>query len=240
MASTALAASGRTVWSLLGGADRGDGLWLAFGALACVVTGLVLGGSAAPRPAAAATAPGPGGAGPAAFPGDVEDGDDDEYARAPTPSAVLHRPDRGPVTLLELSRRRAQLLVFVNCYCASTKAAMADLDVWNARLNQVDVRIVFSVPIAEKFVGPPPSGTLLDHAGLVWTSLGLTRSPSAVLLGVDGYLAGGPVGGSDEVRAFIDDVGDALQEVPDPPAVVPAADDADPAPAESDPVTSGR
>ena len=117
---------------------------------------------------------------------------------------------------------------------------MADLDGWNARLARVDVRIVFSVPIAEKFVGTPPAGTLLDHAGLVWTSLGLTRSPSAVLLGVDGYLAGGPVGGWDEVRAFIDDVEDALREVSDPPAVVPAADESDPAPAAPDPVTSDR
>ena len=208
--TTAVGASGDTAWSLMGRATEGDVLWLALAVLACGVTGLVLAGPTAPtspQPAPATTRP--DGTDTAVAGADA----DDEYARVPTPSALLHRPGRGPVTLHELSHSRAQLLIFVNCYCASTKEVMAAVEGWDARMALVDVRIVFSVPIAEKFVGPPPAGTLLDHAGLVWRALGLTRSPSAVLLGVDGHLAGGPVSGSDEVREFVDDVEGALREV---------------------------
>ncbi|WP_404381927.1 hypothetical protein LL946_14735 [Knoellia locipacati] len=217
-ASLAVGLSGRTVWSLLEGSATGDWLWLGLGALACLVTGLVLGGSPDPdEPAATATAT--AAADPAT---ELGDGDDEEdYVRTPTPVLAIHDPASGPVTLQELTRRRAQLLVFVNCYCASTKEVMAEITAWDARSDLVDVRLVFAVPIAEKFVGPPPPRTLLDHRGLAWLALGLRGSPSAVLLGVDDHLAGGPVSGTAEVREFVDDVVDALQEsvagaAPDP------------------------
>jgi hypothetical protein len=208
-AALALAVSGQTVWSLLSAGSAGDRLWLALAALACVVTGLVLGGNGGPTREArgeegdAATEP----------LGDEEGEDGEDYVRRPTPELVLHDPAAGrPVTLLELSHRRAQLLVFVNCYCASTKDVMAEVEGWHERLGLVDVRLVFSVPIAEKFVGPPPARTLLDHRGLAWRALGLTASPSAVLLGADGFLAGGPVAGSQSVAEFVDDVEESLRE----------------------------
>lgn len=232
-AALALGASGRTVWSLLDAAGGGDWLWLGLTALACVVTGLVLGrsrGSDGDRhdtPAAGRGAQ------------DVDQGEGD-YVRTRTPQLVIHDPASGPVTLQELAARRAQLLVFVNCYCASTKEVMADITAWNELSPLVDVRLVFSVPIAEKFVGPPPPGTLLDHRGLAWQSLGLAGSPSAVLLGVDDHLAGGPVSGSAEVKEFVDDVVEVLRE--SGPEAAPPADDGrqdDGAPAEAGASTDG-
>ncbi|MFW5471841.1 MauE/DoxX family redox-associated membrane protein [Knoellia sp. CPCC 206450] len=205
VATVALGASGRTAWSLWDGSDNGDLLWLALTAGACVLTALVLGGrqgqadEVAHPPAAVATEP--------------ASADADDYVRTPTPHLVVHDVDLGqPVTLQELAKHRAQLLVFVNCYCASTKEVMADITAWDERNPLVDVRLVFSVPIAEKFVGPPPARTLLDHRGIVWEALGLRGSPTAVLLGVDDHLAGGPVSGSDDVRRFVDDVEEALRE----------------------------
>jgi len=205
-ATVALSLSGRTVWSLGDGGGTGDLLWLALAAGACVLTGLVLSG----------TRGGDDEVVPPGLPvsaGREDSADTEDYVRTPTPHLVLHDVDRGhPVTLQELTKLRAQLLVFVNCYCASTKEVMADITGWNERTPLVDVRLVFSVPIAEKYVGPPPPRTLLDHRGIVWTSLGLQGSPCAVLLGVDDHLAGGPVSGSDDVREFVDEVEEALRE----------------------------
>ncbi|CUR57543.1 hypothetical protein NOCA1130084 [metagenome] len=43
-------------------------------------------------------------------------------------------------------------------------------------------------------------------------------APGAVLLGADGYLAGGPVAGEDEVAEFVEDVFAAITEQPRPTA----------------------
>ena len=210
-ATLALAVSGRTTLSLLGDARAGDWWWLALAALACVVTALVL---AAPHSDVVVTSPAdPVGQGDL-LAGDAADGGD--YVRTPTPRLVLHDLASGPVTLHELSAERAQLLVFVNCYCASTREAMAQVAAWDARFDLVDVRLVFSIPLIDS-LGPPPAGTLVDHAGLAWEAFGLTDSPSAVLLGIDGHLAGGPVSGATEVLELLDEVAEVLREsLPEP------------------------
>jgi len=41
-------------------------------------------------------------------------------------------------------------------------------------------------------------------------------TPSAVLLGADGYLAGGPVAGEDAVAEFVEDVLSVLADEPSP------------------------
>lgn len=231
-AAVTLAASGRTVWSLLSDAGSGDWVWLALAVLACVVAVLVFGTAGAPAtPGTGSTGAAPQPAHRHASPGDdtaasvPTDEDDDDYIRVPTPELLLHDPEAGPVTLIELSAKRAQLLVFVNCYCASTSEAIADLEGWQDRLAVVDVRIVFSVPILERLTPVTPPGTLVDHRGLTWRALGLTGSPSAVLLGVDGYLAGGPVDGTADVRTFVGDVADALSEAPTPEAETPSVEE---------------
>lgn len=208
-AAVALAGSGRTVWTLLADAGVADWLWLGLATLACAVSALVLGASGSE--AAAMDWDLTADPGPAV----VQPGEDEhDYIRVPTPQLLLQDPEAGPVTLLEISAKRAQLLVFVNCYCASTTQVVADLDGWQERLDLVDVRMVFSVPIVGRFDGNVPVRTLVDHQGLAWQSLGLTGSPNALLLGVDGYLAGGPVSGPEEVREFIDAVEATLREVP--------------------------
>ena len=41
-------------------------------------------------------------------------------------------------------------------------------------------------------------------------------TPAAILLGADGFLAGGPVTGEDDVAAFVAEVLDAVSEQPSP------------------------
>lgn len=214
-AAVALAGSGRTVWSVLSDAGIADWLWLGLTLAACAVAVLVLGTKVEvesppvwPEPSADLTAD--------PFEplcaSDVAEEDDDDYVRRPTPELLLHNPESGPITLAELSAERAQLLIFVNCYCASTTATAALIEGWQEQLTLADLRLVFSVPIAGQFVGNVPPGTLVDHAAIAWRRLGLKDSPSALLLGADGYLAGGPVDGIDEIREFVEEVRDALSE----------------------------
>ncbi|EAP99562.1 hypothetical protein JNB_05300 [Janibacter sp. HTCC2649] len=217
-AAVALAGSGRTVWSVLSDAGTPEWLWLGLALVACTVTALVLGAKAeAPAPfvwqepspdfvADTAVPPMP------AVPASAGEPEEDDYVRTPTPELLLHDPGAGPVTLPELAAKRAQLLVFVNCYCASTTTVSALIEGWQEQLAHADLRLVFSVPIAGRFTGNVPPGTLVDHAGVAWRRLRLEDSPSALLLGADGYLAGGPVDGIDEVRDFVEDVRDALRE----------------------------
>lgn len=205
-ATLALALSGRDLWTVLSDNRAGDWLWLALAAVACATAALVLG---APRPRPTRVSAVHAGAASGAGPAEDEVGD---YVRVPTPELVLHDPGSGPVTLPELSAKRAQLLIFVNCHCVSTTEAVAALAGWQDRLDLVDVRLVFSVPILDSVLPVPPPGTLVDHRGLAWRALDLSVSPSAVLLGADGHLAGGPVAGSTDVWSFVDDVADALSE----------------------------
>lgn len=226
-AAVALAASGRTIWSLLSAFGLGEVLWVALAALAWLVVALIV----AP-PGSEVSGAGVlsrvtdmvrGLRGPAVSDSNssVEHHHDDadpgpsehDYIRAPIPAALLHAPDSGPVTLLELASTRAQLLVFVNCYCASTREAAEAVEGWQERLGFVDVHLVFSVPIPRSSPYPLPPGTLLDHAALTWTALALAGSPSAVLLGADDYLAGGPVSGMSEVAEFVDDIAAELSSL---------------------------
>ena len=216
-AALALAVSGRTVWSLLLAGTAGDWLWLALAALACVVTGLVLGGASSASADNTSAAPEFAEPSLSSQTADSDsDSDSDDYVRVATPNVLLHHPESGPITLPELAATRAQLLVFVNCYCASTGDAAAAIEGWQERLGLVDVHLVFSVALAPWADNrPTPPGTLVDHAGLTWAALALEGSPSAVLLGADGYLAGGPVSGTAAVAEFVDDIEESLREAPE-------------------------
>lgn len=148
--------------------------------------------------------------------------DDDDYIRAPIPRSLLVTPEGEPVLLTELAQQRAQLLVFGNCYCGSTIMALTETEGWAERVPAIDVRYIFSgVPPLDVHSRQPAPGWR-DHAGLAWQALQLEASPAAVLLGADGMLAGGPVSGIEEIRAFVDDIADALSdgdvEVDDPTA----------------------
>ncbi|MDT0215553.1 MauE/DoxX family redox-associated membrane protein [Rothia sp. ARF10] len=228
-ATVALAVSGRTVWSLWDGADRGDHLWLALAAGACLLTGLVVArrqshvqASHVPAPSASTVEqwrrPRPD--------TPVDHGrngvDDDavlDYERVPIPTLVLHDPASGPATLAELASERAQLLVFVNCYCVSTQVVASNIGTWRARLPAIDVRVVFSVPYDASRLVEPVEAPLLDHAALAWFGLGLVQSPAAVLCGADGLLAAGPVNGQDAVLRLLDDIETELAEASAPTEV---------------------
>jgi len=217
------AGAGHTVWSTMAALDGTGWAWLAGAVLVTVTVVLIAPRSPAapaPAPALAPLPPGPTSAAPS--PIDAE-ADPEEYLRRPIPDAVLHDPDGTAYTLAEMAQQRPQLLVFVNCYCGSTHAALRLAQERAPRLPQVDVRPVFSgVPVMP---GEPDLSTdhsWLDPKGVTWRTFGLVQSPSGVLLGADGLLAGGPVGGNAELAEFLDDIEAALATIP--PALASASD----------------
>lgn len=144
----------------------------------------------------------------------AEDGPAD-YERTPTPYLPLHRPDGGIVPLRALAADRARAIVMINPGCGACVPVLDALPDFRRRAPQIGVHLLFGYPEAAEnpYVTPEMLGDewFIDKEGLVSISMQL-GSPSAFLLGADGYLAGGPVQGREDVIEFFDDIATALEE----------------------------
>lgn len=173
--------------------------------LGVVLTVLTLGGTA---PAGAGTAPASAAPAPAGAPEDDEELLD--YERAPIPAAVLQRPDGRVITLDQLTAQQAALLVFVTEGCGPCERVLDQVPGWIAELSPVlQVKAVFSRPLGqlrERTEHRVGEHALHDLQFIARTALGATGAPSAVLLGADGLLAGGPVRGGSGVIEFVEEI----------------------------------
>ncbi|MEE1619715.1 TlpA family protein disulfide reductase [Brachybacterium sp. J153] len=179
---------------------------------------------AAPADPSGASAVGPDPAGPsadgghAAGPGTVLDADDEllDYERTPIPAAVLQRADGSLVTLRRLTADRAALLVFVSEGCGPCERALDRMPGWISELGPfLQVIAVVKRPIGQLFPGTLErvgEQVLHDPDFIARTALDANGTPSAVLLGADGLLAGGPVRGGDEVIQFVEEILEQIRE----------------------------
>ena len=177
--------------------------------IAIALTAATIGGSVAETDADAATAPAPAAADP----------DEDElldYERSPIPAAVLQQPDGRLITLTQLTAQRAALLVFVTEGCGPCERVLDHAGEWIGELEQtLQVRFVFSRPLdqlRERTTDRVEGHALHDLQFTARTALGGTSAPSAVLLGADGQLAGGPVNGGSAVIEFVQEIREQLAE----------------------------
>lgn len=130
-----------------------------------------------------------------------------DYERQPVPYGVLTLADGRSVTLTELATTQARLLVVLNPNCGPCDRIAARLDAWTERLDP-------AVGVLAIYPHAPPADKVLAHSRelvVLEPDLNVRRlfsvgTPSAVLLGADGYLAGGPVYGEDDVAGFVEDV----------------------------------
>ncbi|KRE37876.1 hypothetical protein ASG73_09680 [Janibacter sp. Soil728] len=166
------------------------------------------------------------------------DGDLDEldYSRQPLPFAALEDESGRSLPLRSLVSDGAMMLVFVSPGCGPCATPIERIPAWDELLGPVRVRAVVSLPLEAALGAVPhlaerilhdPQGTLAQIFGV--------GTPGAVLLGGDGLLAGGPVQGSAEVLAFVDDVHAELVE-----AGVVEAGPVDTVPADSANLSPGR
>jgi hypothetical protein len=83
---------------------------------------------------------------------------------------------------------------------------------WREVLPEVDVRLLLrSGADSSPWASAAEPQTIHDPAGYAAVTMEMPRTPSAVLLGVDGLLAGGPVTGPDAIRAFVEDITSELE-----------------------------
>lgn len=194
---------GRSVASRLGGLSGPEWGWL----LAAVATGLtvalVLGG--------VRTQDAPGEEQPL----ELAYGDEGDYLRSRTPAVPVQLADGTRTDLRRLSRARAQLLIFVSEGCASCVDIISAVPGWRVDLPQLDVRLVVAVaPGVSRLTSSDEPQTIHDVDGWVGESFDTRSTPSAMLLGADGLLAGGPVVGRLAVPAFVAEIQEELSVQP--------------------------
>jgi hypothetical protein len=149
---------------------------------------------------------------------------EDDYVRLPIPDAILLDPERDAHTLLELTALEPVLLVFITCGCPSTHETWRRLPGWAQRLPQVSVIGVETYQLGDLGVEGVRERLYYDPASKAFQALKMPGTSSAILLGADRLVAGGPVLGNDEIEEFVADIEEALSEadVPEPqPAETP-------------------
>lgn len=159
-----------------------------------------------------------------------------DYARQPLPYASLEDETGRSLPLTTLISQGATMLVFVSPGCGPCATPIERIPAWDELLGPVRVRAVVSMPL-EAALGSVPhlaERILHDPQATLARIFGI-GTPGAVLLGGDGLLAGGPVQGSADVLAFVDDVHAELVE-----AGVVEAGPVDTVPAEAQDVSPGR
>ncbi|MGO1228550.1 MAG: MauE/DoxX family redox-associated membrane protein [Brachybacterium sp.] len=138
-----------------------------------------------------------------------------DYERDAVPAGVLQRPDGSLVTLRVLSAQQAALLVFVSEGCGPCERVLDEVPGWITTLSPfMQVKTVFSKPLEklrERTLTRVGDHALLDPVFSAREALGSRGAPSAVLLGADGMLAGGPVTGGSDVIAFVQEIQEQLQ-----------------------------
>ena len=208
---TVVAAASGAMTTLLVQAPMGlIGLGIAL-LIAIALTAATIGGSVAEAEAEAdaATAASTAAA-------DVDEDELLDYERSPIPAAVLQQPEGRLITLTQLTAQRAALLVFVTEGCGPCERVLDHAEEWIGELEQtLQVRFVFSRPLdqlRERTTDRVEGHALHDLQFTARTALGGTGAPSAVLLGADGQLAGGPVNGGSAVIEFVQEIREQLAE----------------------------
>lgn len=167
--------------------------WLAMTALT-VAVGVLVTWRSGPTPAPAAT------------------GDDEEYQRLSIPHAQVLTEDDRLVLVAAEARTAARLLVFLSPGCGPCQRIAPLVPTWAADLAPVSVRAVLLGPPSVLVAHPQLAGhAWFDPHRVAQRSLA-PGVPSAVLLGTDGLLAGGPVAGEAAVLAFVEEVRAHLEQ----------------------------
>ena len=129
---------------------------------------------------------------------------------------MLQQADTRLITLSQLAGERAALLVFVSEGCGPCERVLDRVPGWITELSPVmQVKVVLSRPLdqlRERTLERVGANALHDLQFSARKALGGRTAPSAVLLGADGLLAGGPVDGGGAVIEFVEEIRQQLDE----------------------------
>ena len=187
--------------------DAGVAAWVLGAALVALAVFTIV-HEPTPRPASDVAPASVSSAGPAA------DGvpDDADYIRLPIPYGRLGTPLGDRVTLRNLAVAKPQLLVWVSPHCGSCRPVIDAMTGWQAAMPEVDVRPVVRGGLSIDDQLPDLAYQVLVDDEQALEVFGNRGTPTAVLLGADGLLAGGPVAGPNDVTAFADEIVEHLIE----------------------------
>lgn len=143
-------------------------------------------------------------------PAAVDPADGAEPERHPFPDAVVVA-DGEYTGLHRLVTDGAVVALRLSTGCGSCARVIERLDEFKDALGPVRLRVLMPqhAPGAEGAIhsgAVDASLVLADPAGAASQALGLHSFPTAVLLGTDRLTAGGPVGGADDVLAFLEEI----------------------------------
>lgn len=219
------AASAAVIWAtpLFGGALAAgvpQFAWLVSLGVAAVTTALVLWPDSQQDEVSGRTVPAPGLSSPV-----VTGADDDlDYIRSRVPAVPVTMADGTVVNLRKLAERKPVLLLAVSMSCGWCEPVYAQRERWRELLPEVDVRLLLTqAPQDSGWTEREDPQSLHDVEEYVRGSISDWATPSAVLLGADGLLAGGPVTGDRAVAGFVEDIYESLHGER-PPGAGDAAD----------------
>ncbi|MDQ0644613.1 MauE/DoxX family redox-associated membrane protein [Microbacterium murale] len=142
------------------------------------------------------------------------DADPAEYIRTRTPAVPVTLADGSTVNLRQLAARGPMLLLAVKEDCGACRPVIEATPGWRELLPEVSVRfLLWPAPENSALTELTEPQSLHDPYFYVQGSIADWATPTAVLIGADGYLAGGPVSGFDEVSEFVGDIYESLHGV---------------------------
>lgn len=133
--------------------------------------------------------------------------DDLEYVRTRTPAVPVSLADGTVVSLRDLAARKPILLMAVSPMCGHCTPVVERVPVWRPLLPEVDIRLLLTIaPEATSWTERSEPQSLHDPGDYVSASISDWPTPTAVLIGSDGMLAGGPVTGFNDIEGFVADI----------------------------------
>lgn len=173
--------------------DLGSGWWWILGlVLAATMTYLVTREGSGPEAVAA-----------------EEFGPEEDYLRLPIPDVPVRLTDGAEqASLRDLAAERAQVLLLLNPGCGPCKMISGKVADWASEVPEIDFRVLHAMThdnMMQMVPGWEPF-YVQEVAGSVGQVFGNPPRPSAILLGMDGLLAGGPVVGHIAVEQLVEDI----------------------------------
>jgi hypothetical protein len=134
-----------------------------------------------------------------------------DYLRRRTPAVPVTLADGTVVNLRQLAAQKPILLLAVSPFCGACGPVIASQERFAELLPELDIRLLLTAePELSPLTQRAEPQSLHDRPRYVSGSIADWPTPTAVLLGTDGMLAGGPESGSTAIDAFVDDIYESL------------------------------